>query len=56
MFVLGELFCDACRKEISLKLSSIKDHIASVSHKAKVKALKDAILKQADVAAFVEVP
>ena len=29
----GKLFCNACRKEVNLKKSSVKNHIQSVKHK-----------------------
>ena len=29
----GKLFCNACREELNLKKSSVKNHISSVKHK-----------------------
>ena len=36
----GKLFCKACREEVNLKKSSVKNHIRSVKHKNSKDALK----------------
>lgn len=36
----GKLFCNACREEVNLKKSSVKNHIRSIKHKNSSDALK----------------
>ena len=35
-----KLFCNACREELSLKMSGVRNHIHSVKHEEGVKRLK----------------
>lgn len=53
---IGELFCAACRKAISTKLSTLKDHISSPSHSRKMEERQRDELKQSDMVTYVEVP
>lgn len=60
--LLGLLFCKYCRKEFTLKLSSIKDHVkvdptkGPSKHSLRKIAVHKEKAKQADLVSFVEVP
>jgi hypothetical protein len=61
VYFLGSLFCSHCRKEVALKLSTIKDHIGDPNdkklnkHQQKKIETREARKKQSDMVAFVEV-
>ena len=45
-----KLFCVACREELCLKLSSIRNHVQSVKHKEGVKKMELKEARQKDIA------
>ena len=45
-----KLFCVACREELCLKLSSIRNHVQSVNHKEGVKKMELKEARQKDIA------
>ena len=46
----GKLFCDGCREELSLKSSSIKNHIKCSKHKERKAKLAAKDKKERDIA------
>ena len=45
-----KLFCKACREELSLKMSSLRNHIRCAKHKEGVKRLKSKELREKSIA------
>ena len=46
----GKLFCSACREELSLKLSIIKNHVHSRKHAQRKKQLNSAKSREQEIA------
>ena len=45
----GKLFCSACREELSLKLSIIKNHVGSAKHSRYKQKLKEKNSREQDI-------
>ena len=45
----GKLFCEACREELSLKKSTIKNHIRSSKHSSMKNRLKERKARDGDL-------
>ena len=51
----GKLFCSACREELSLKLSIVKNHVESAKHSRHKNHLREKTIREQDIAQAFQV-